>query len=72
MIFYPEKEDGEEELLFSFSPDGLEGKVDADVFANIKERFGRQLYNAREWRDQVNTYFYRKSGISDEKGRTIY
>ena len=25
-----------------------------------------------EWRDQVNTYFYRKSGIADEKGRKIY
>ena len=57
---------------FAKAWDGLEGKVDAQVFANVKERFGRQLYNAREWRDQVNTYFYRKSGIPDEKGRTIY
>jgi len=31
-----------------------------------------QLANAREWRDQINTYFYRKSGIPDEKNRTIY
>lgn len=57
---------------FAKAWDGLEGKVDAQVFANVKERFGRQLANAREWRDQVNTYFYRKSGIPDEKGRTIY
>ncbi len=52
--------------------EGLEGKVDEEVFANVKERFDRQLRNARDWRDQVNTYFYRKSGIPDEKGRTIY
>ena len=26
----------------------------------------------REWRDQVNTYFFRKSGIPDATGRTIY
>ena len=57
---------------FAKAWDGLEGKVDAEVFANVKERFGRQLANARDWRDQVNTYFYRKSGIPDEKGRTIY
>lgn len=57
---------------FAKAWDGLEEKVDAEVFANVKERFGRQLANARDWRDQVNTYFYRKSGIPDEKGRTIY
>ncbi|MCR4599356.1 MAG: alpha-glucuronidase [Acetatifactor sp.] len=57
---------------FAKAWDGLEGKVDGEIFANVKERFGRQLNNARDWRDQVNTYFYRKSGIPDEKGRTIY
>ena len=50
----------------------LEGKVSAEVFANVTERFGRQLYNAKDWRDQVNSYFYRKSGIPDEMGRKIY
>mgnify|MGYP000646429014 CR=1 FL=1 len=32
----------------------------------------RQLVNAKEWRDRVNTYFYRKCGIADEKNRKIY
>lgn len=50
----------------------LEGKIPAESFANATERFERQLYNAKDWRDQVNSYFYRKSGIPDEKGRTIY
>ena len=25
-----------------------------------------------EWRDQINAYFHRKSGVPDERGRTIY
>ena len=51
---------------------GLEGKVSSRAYEVIKERFARQLHNAKEWRDQVNSYFYRKSGIADEKGRRIY
>ncbi|MCM1245058.1 MAG: alpha-glucuronidase [Roseburia sp.] len=50
----------------------LEGKVEERAFRCVAERFERQLVNAREWRDQVNTYFYRKCGIGDEKGRKIY
>lgn len=50
----------------------LEGKIDTGVYRTVRERFDRQLYNAKEWRDQVNSYFYRKSGIADEKGRKIY
>lgn len=42
------------------------------LYRNVRERFSRQLDNAREWRDQINTYFYRKSGIGDEKNRMIY
>ena len=36
------------------------------------ERLDEQLRSATEWRDQVNTYFLRKSGIPDKMGRTIY
>ena len=50
----------------------LKGKVDDGIFENVSERFGRQLYNAKEWCDQVNTYFHRISGIEDEKGREIW
>ena len=52
--------------------DGLKGKVDDEIFNNVSERFKRQLINAKEWCDQVNSYFYRKSGIEDEKGREIF
>ncbi|MCG5102489.1 alpha-glucuronidase [Oceanobacillus sp. APA_J-5(13-2)] len=51
---------------------GLEGKIESWIFANVKERLRMQLDNAMEWRDRINTYFYRKSGIPDELGRTIY
>lgn len=52
--------------------EALEGKVDDWIYRNVRERFDRQLANAIEWRDRINTYFYRKSGIKDAKGRTIY
>ncbi|MBR1440086.1 MAG: alpha-glucuronidase [Lachnospiraceae bacterium] len=50
----------------------LEGQIENRCYENVAERFERQLYNAREWKDQVNSYFFRKSGIPDEKNREIY
>ena len=50
----------------------LKGSIDDEIFDNVSERFARQLTNAREWCDQVNSYFFRKSGIPDEKGRQIW
>lgn len=41
-------------------------------FINIQQRLVEQLRSAREWRDQINTYYYRMSGVSDEKNRIIY
>ena len=40
--------------------------------ALVMERMNRQKKNAREWRDVVNSFFYRFSGIADEKGRPLY
>ncbi|GIE30328.1 xylan alpha-(1-_2)-glucuronosidase [Actinoplanes italicus] len=48
------------------------GPVDPAVHARVAERLDEQLRSAEEWRDQINTYFYRKSGIPDAKGRTIH
>lgn len=42
------------------------------AYDSVLARLHLQLKNAREWRDVINTYFYRKTGIPDEKGRTIY
>ena len=52
--------------------DALEGRVDADLHARVKDRLDEQRRSAIEWRDQINTYFWRKSGIPDERGREIY
>ena len=38
----------------------------------IRDRMNRQLYNAREWCDIINTFFHRLSGIPDAHSRTIY
>lgn len=48
------------------------GLVDPRRAARVQERLQEQLRCAREWRDQINTYFYRKSGIPDAHGRCIY
>lgn len=50
----------------------LEPKLEPAVYRCVRERMERQLANAIEWRDRINTYFYRKSGVPDANGRTIY
>jgi len=50
----------------------LKDELDDNSYKNVKERLQEQQRSAREWRDQVNTYYYRMSGIEDEKGRKIY
>ena len=44
----------------------------ADHRAIILAKIDQQLANAREWRDIVNTYFHRLSGIDDCQHRKIY
>jgi alpha-glucuronidase len=51
---------------------GLKDEINEEVYSSVLSRFERQLDNAREWRDQINTYFYRKTGIADKRGRKIY
>jgi len=56
---------------------GLSGAVEAGVlddeaYRNVSTRLAEQVRCAREWRDQVNTYFLRKSGVPDIHGRRIY
>ena len=52
--------------------EGLKDSLDKEVYESVLLRFNKQLENAREWRDQINTYFWRKTGIADKKGRKIY
>ncbi len=50
----------------------LEGLVDEDAFMRVTKRFRHQVEHSKEWRDVINSYFYRKTLIPDEKGRTLY
>ncbi|MFI8932726.1 alpha-glucuronidase [Streptomyces sp. NPDC053474] len=50
----------------------LTGLVRPDVHARVVERYEEQLRCAREWRDQINSYFWRKSGVPDARGRRIH
>ena len=50
----------------------LKGRIPDDVFERVSSRFDRQEENAREWCDVINSFFFRFSGIPDEKGRTIW
>ncbi|MFJ9902398.1 alpha-glucuronidase [Streptomyces sp. NPDC101152] len=52
--------------------DSLAGLVAPARHARVAERYEEQLGSAREWRDQINSYFFRKSGVPDERGRTIH
>lgn len=50
----------------------LKGKIDEKRYNDVLERLTIQVEHAKEWRDVINTYFYRKSGIDDQYGRKIY
>jgi alpha-glucuronidase len=50
----------------------LKDSLEKEVYESVLSRFERQLVNAVEWRDQINTYFWRKTGIPDNKGRKIF
>ncbi|MEV4116211.1 alpha-glucuronidase [Nonomuraea sp. NPDC049695] len=47
------------------------GAVAPDVHARVRELLDEQLRCAEEWRDQINAYFFRKSGVPDAHGRHI-
>lgn len=50
----------------------VHGHVDDELYDRVAERLTEQVRSAHEWRDQVNTYFWRKSGVPDRQGRRIY
>lgn len=51
---------------------GRTGSVDPALHSRVKELLDEQLRCAEEWRDQVNAYFFRKSGVPDARGRRIH
>lgn len=59
-----------EEMLRQWSY--LDGIIDEGTYKRVLDRLQLQLESSIEWRDMVNSYFYRKSGIGDSLNRTIY
>ncbi|ETK37828.1 alpha-glucuronidase [Microbispora sp. ATCC PTA-5024] len=47
------------------------GLVDPSLHARVTDLLAEQARCAGEWRDQINTYFFRKSGEPDTRGRRI-
>ncbi len=52
--------------------DELKGLIDPEAFLRVSKRFAHQKEHSKEWRDVINSYFYRKTLIEDEKGRELY
>ena len=50
----------------------LKNEIPEEIYARILPRFEHQASHAKDWRDIVNSYFYRKSGIEDAKGREFF
>lgn len=47
-------------------------EVDQELHRRVADRLDEQVRNAAEWRDQINTYFFRKSGVPDVRARPIH
>lgn len=47
----------------------LKGKVDPNLFEDVRARLEYQAGHAIVWRDAIVQYFFKLSGIPDEKGR---
>lgn len=65
-------EGAEEVRGFIDTWDSLQEFLPPAAYTSVSEKLQKQLQNAREWRDVVNTYFYRKTGIPDDQERRIY
>lgn len=50
----------------------LKGRIKEELYIHVLHRLEGQIEHAKEWRDVVNSYFYRKTGIKDELGRKIF
>jgi alpha-glucuronidase len=59
-----------EQLVIKWS--GMKDLLPPQTFERVLNRLAEQAKHSKEWCDVVNSYFYRKSGIPDNKGRQIY
>jgi alpha-glucuronidase len=59
-----------EEFLMLWSE--LEGLIEEEAYLRVLQRLNHQKEHAKEWRDVINSYFYRKTLIPDQYGRPLY
>ncbi len=52
--------------------ESIKNNIEEQSYNSVISRLQEQLEHSREWRDVINSYFYRKSGIADEYNREIY
>lgn len=52
--------------------ESIRDSLPEDAYGRMHQRLTHQKEHSCDWRDVINSYFFRKSGIPDEKGRTIY
>ena len=65
--------EGAEEVLKMYEAwKSLKGLISDDVYERAASRFEHQVEHSKEWRDVINSYFFRKTGIKDDKGRDLY
>ena len=50
----------------------LRALIDEETFDLVSDKLNIQMKDSKEWRDVVNTYFYRRTGIEDIHLRKIY
>lgn len=50
----------------------LKLRLDPVRFGSVLQRLHQQLVSAEQWRDVINAYFHRHSGIPDEHGRALF
>lgn len=62
----------EEAARFYDLVESIKDRLEPETYRRLHERLAHQKAHACEWRDVINTYFYRKSGIPDAQGRKIY
>ena len=57
---------------FLVALEGIRELLPEEAYERMHARLSHQKAHSCEWRDIINSYFYRKSGIADQQGRTIY
>ena len=70
---YDTHADGYDEVVRMASLwESLRGRVPDAFFDRVSQRLVEQQRSAGEWRDQLRSAFFRRSGVPDATGRTIY